>query len=103
MDSKEISEHEFVAEYLVNRLSALGEVERDGRQLLELGTIAHFLSSIRVDLAADPDKRLFDRSGRPLSILCKLMLHDVKKATLTADFYRPSVAGRIILHGMTGF
>ncbi|MEP3224517.1 MAG: hypothetical protein ABJO01_00960 [Parasphingorhabdus sp.] len=44
----------------------------------------------------------FDRSGRPLSILCKLAADDVNKAALTADLYRPGVASKIIWHGVTG-
>lgn len=44
----------------------------------------------------------FDRSGRPLSIFCKLMQGDVKKESLTADLYRPGVASNIIWHGVTG-
>ena len=45
----------------------------------------------------------FDRNGRPLSILCKLAAQDVKKGELSADLYRPSVAGRIMWHGITGY
>lgn len=44
----------------------------------------------------------FDRSGRPLSIFCKLMQADVKKESLTADLYRPGIASKIIWHGVTG-
>jgi len=44
----------------------------------------------------------FDRSGRPLSILCRLMIRDVKKGQLTADLYRPASAAQIIWHGITG-
>ena len=44
----------------------------------------------------------FDRSGRVLSILCKLVQSDVTKRSLTADLYRPAVASNIIWHGMTG-
>jgi len=44
----------------------------------------------------------FDRSGRPLSILCKLMRRDVKQGQLTADLYSPANAARIIWHGVTG-
>lgn len=44
----------------------------------------------------------FDRSGRVLSILCKLVQGDVTKGSLTADLYRPAVASNIIWHGMTG-
>ncbi|MEJ6593559.1 hypothetical protein [Parasphingorhabdus sp.] len=44
----------------------------------------------------------FNGSGRPLSILCKLMIRDVKKNQLTANLYRPANAVRIIWHGVTG-
>ncbi|HEY9092728.1 hypothetical protein [Parasphingorhabdus sp.] len=44
----------------------------------------------------------FDRSGRVLSILCKLVQSDVTKRSLTADLYRPEVASNIIWHGITG-
>lgn len=53
-DEKEIHEHEFVAKYLISKLSKLGTVRRENRQLLELGAIAHFLSPIHVDLNDDP-------------------------------------------------
>lgn len=44
----------------------------------------------------------FDRSGRPLSILCKLMIRDVRKGQLAADLYSPASAARIIWHGIAG-
>lgn len=44
----------------------------------------------------------FDRSGRPLSILCRLMIRDVRKGQLAADLYSPSSAARIIWHGISG-
>ncbi|WP_204244795.1 hypothetical protein [Parasphingorhabdus marina] len=44
----------------------------------------------------------FDRSGRPLSILCQIVARDVRKGELNANIYTPSVAGRIIWHGLTG-
>ncbi|MEO9600677.1 hypothetical protein [Parasphingorhabdus sp.] len=44
----------------------------------------------------------FDRSGRPLSILCKLMIRDVKKGKLAVDLYNPASAARIIWHGIAG-
>ena len=44
----------------------------------------------------------FDRSGRPLSILCKLMARDVRKGQLAADLYSPASAARIIWHGIAG-
>lgn len=46
---------------------------------------------------------VFDRNGRPISILCKLVGEDVKKGELSADLYRPSVAIKILWHGLTGF
>tara|TARA_R110002096_G_scaffold16106_29_gene55196 strand:- start:12948 stop:13964 length:1017 start_codon:yes stop_codon:yes gene_type:complete len=49
-DEKEINEHEFVAEYLIQKLGGLGIVDREPRKLLTLGTIAHFHSPIHVDL-----------------------------------------------------
>lgn len=44
----------------------------------------------------------FDRSGRPLSILCKLMIRDVRRGQLAADLYNPASAARIIWHGIAG-
>lgn len=49
-DPKEIREHEFVAGYLVEKLSELGEIEREPRQVMDLGSLVHFLSRIRVRL-----------------------------------------------------
>ncbi|MEO0439802.1 MAG: hypothetical protein AAF067_02885 [Pseudomonadota bacterium] len=44
----------------------------------------------------------FDRSGRPLSILCQIVARDVKKGELSANIYTPAVAGNIVWHGLTG-
>ncbi|MEW4466776.1 hypothetical protein AB1K62_02950 [Parasphingorhabdus sp. JC815] len=44
----------------------------------------------------------FDRNGRALSILCKLVERDVTKKALTADLYQPVVASKVVWHGMTG-
>ena len=44
----------------------------------------------------------FDRSGRPLSILCQIAAQDVRKGELSANIYTPSVAGKIVWHGLTG-
>lgn len=50
-DAKEIREHEFVADFLVNRLQDLGgDVCRHEREVLDLGSIVHFLSRIEVTL-----------------------------------------------------
>ncbi len=52
-DPKEIREHELVADYLEEKLSTLGPVERDQRGLLDLGSIVHFLTRIRVQLESE--------------------------------------------------
>ncbi|MEM1441734.1 MAG: chorismate-binding protein [Verrucomicrobiota bacterium] len=49
-DPKEIREHELVADYLEELLSPLGEVNREERTLLDLGSIVHFLTRLKVDL-----------------------------------------------------
>ncbi len=50
VDEKEIREHEYVAQTLVAKLLDLGELERESRQILDLGPIVHFLTRIQVDL-----------------------------------------------------
>ncbi len=52
VDEKEIREHEYVAQTLVAKLVDLGPVERLAREILELGSIVHFLTTIRVELAS---------------------------------------------------
>ncbi|MDF1738243.1 MAG: chorismate-binding protein [Verrucomicrobiales bacterium] len=49
-DPKEIREHELVADYLEDLLSPLGKVEREERTLMDLGSIVHFLTRLRVQL-----------------------------------------------------
>lgn len=49
-DPKEIREHELVADYIEELLSPLGEVLREERTLLDLGSIVHFLTRLRVEL-----------------------------------------------------
>ncbi len=68
-DAKEIHEHEFVADYLEQKLSALGEVTREARQLLSLGAIAHFLTPIHVDLEDEPDVDALIRLMHPTPAL----------------------------------
>jgi len=57
-DEKEIREHEFVAQTLINKLSRIGDVRRLPRETLDLGPIVHFHSPIKVDLhgQASPDE-----------------------------------------------
>ncbi len=50
VDEKEIREHEYVAQTLVAKLQDLGQVERLSREILDLGTIVHFLTTIHVAL-----------------------------------------------------
>lgn len=49
-DPKEIREHEFVAHYLIEKLSTIGSMVRETRCVMDLGTLVHFLSRIRVKL-----------------------------------------------------
>ncbi len=50
-DPKEIREHELVADYLEELLAPFGRVEREPRTLLDLGSMIHFLTRLRVRLA----------------------------------------------------
>ncbi len=53
VDEKEIREHEYVAQTLEAKLHDLGSLERDEREILDLGPIVHFLTRIRVELSQD--------------------------------------------------
>lgn len=50
VDVKEIREHEYVAQSLVAKLVDLGHLERRSREILDLGSIVHFLTLIQVEL-----------------------------------------------------
>jgi menaquinone-specific isochorismate synthase len=50
VDEKEIREHEYVAQTLVARLLQLGRVERYAREILDLGPIVHFLTTIGLEM-----------------------------------------------------
>jgi menaquinone-specific isochorismate synthase len=50
VDQKEIREHEYVAQSLVSKLLGLGHVERCAREILDLGSIVHFLTHIGLEL-----------------------------------------------------
>lgn len=50
VDEKEIREHEYVAQTLVAKLFDLGSIERSPREIIDLGSIVHFLTHIRLDL-----------------------------------------------------
>lgn len=64
-DPKEIREHELVADYIEELLSPLGEVEREERELMDLGSIVHFLTRLRVRLS-DPENPDLDDLVRRL-------------------------------------
>lgn len=66
-DVKEIEEHEIVVRYLMERLSRLGEVQRDPRGLCQAATLLHFQTNLRVrlDQAADPDALVHDLHPTP--------------------------------------
>ncbi len=50
VDEKEIREHEYVAQTLVSKLLDLGQLERHPREILDLGSIVHFLTLINLQL-----------------------------------------------------
>jgi menaquinone-specific isochorismate synthase len=50
VDEKEIREHEYVAQSLVAKLLDLGQTHRHSREILDLGSIVHFLTLIEVEL-----------------------------------------------------
>jgi len=52
VDGKEIREHEFVAQTLVAKLSDIGHVARGEREMMDLGQLVHFHTSIDVELFA---------------------------------------------------
>ncbi len=52
VDEKEIREHEYVARTLVSKLLDLGVIERCSREILDLGPIVHFLTTIALDLGS---------------------------------------------------
>jgi len=50
VDEKEIREHEYVAQSLVAKLTDLGHLQRRPRDILDLGSIVHFLTLLQLDL-----------------------------------------------------
>ncbi|MBK1883295.1 chorismate-binding protein [Luteolibacter pohnpeiensis] len=52
VDEKEIMEHEYVAKTLETKLLGLGAMCRKPREILNLGSLVHFLTLISVELAA---------------------------------------------------
>ena len=50
VDQKEIQEHEFVAETLLDSLTPLGMIRRHDRKIHQVGSLIHFLTEIEVEL-----------------------------------------------------
>ena len=69
VDEKEIREHEYVAQTLVAKLLDLGRLERRPREILDLGSIVHFLTTIRVSLESPPDAERLIRRLHPTPAL----------------------------------
>jgi len=69
VDEKEIREHEYVAQTLVSKLLDLGEPQRHLREILDLGSIVHFLSLISLDLAVPISPELLIRRLHPTPAL----------------------------------
>ncbi len=83
VDEKEIREHEYVAQTLVSKLLGLGNIERQSREILDLGSIVHFLTTISLTLESplSPDDLLrrlhptpalgpLPRTTETLALLC---------------------------------
>jgi menaquinone-specific isochorismate synthase len=69
VDEKEIREHEYVAQTLVAKLLDLGHLSRKEREVMRLGSIVHFLTSISVDLEAEQEPRRLLRRLHPTPAL----------------------------------
>ena len=82
VDQKEIREHEYVAQTLVSKLLDLGNLTRHSRQILELGSIVHFLTRIEVDLHAEMDPQSLLRRLHPTPALGPLPRTDETMASL---------------------
>lgn len=54
VDEKEIREHEYVAQSLMSKLLDLGEIQRSAREILDLGSIVHFLTQFKQNLHSLP-------------------------------------------------
>lgn len=69
-DKKEIREHEFVADYLVENLAQLGDLHRKTREVMDLGSLVHFLSRIELKLSdPNPDLNALIRLMHPTPAL----------------------------------
>lgn len=69
VDEKEIREHEYVAQTLVSKLLDLGEIQRNAREILDLGSIVHFLTVIGLDLRSPQTPEALIRRLHPTPAL----------------------------------
>ncbi len=82
VDEKEIREHEYVAQTLVAKLLDLGQLSRKEREVMRLGSIVHFLTSISVDLESPQEPRRLLRRLHPTPALGPLPRTDQTMAML---------------------
>ncbi|MDP3851667.1 MAG: chorismate-binding protein [Luteolibacter sp.] len=82
LDEKEIREHEYVAQTLVAKLLDLGHLERRAREILDLGSIVHFLTLIEVDLHTQMSAAELLRRLHPTPALGPLPRTDATMARL---------------------
>ncbi|MFT4176069.1 MAG: chorismate-binding protein [Luteolibacter sp.] len=77
VDEKEIREHEYVAQTLVSKLFDFGQLTRQRREILDLGSIVHFLTLIDVELHQEQSPEDLIRRLHPTPALGPLPRNDV--------------------------
>lgn len=69
VDEKEIREHEYVAQTLGSKLVDIGCVNRRGREILDLGSIVHFLTLFSLELESPQTPEMLIRRLHPTPAL----------------------------------
>ncbi|MBJ7257334.1 MAG: chorismate-binding protein [Akkermansiaceae bacterium] len=82
VDEKEIREHEYVAQALVDKMLDLGSVHRCSRKILDLGSIVHFLTTFQMDLESTHAPESLIRRFHPTPALGPLPRTDQTMALL---------------------
>ena len=82
VDEKEIREHEYVAQALVDKMLDLGSVHRCSRKILDLGSIVHFLTTFQMDLESAHAPESLIRRFHPTPALGPLPRTDQTMALL---------------------
>ena len=82
VDEKEIREHEYVAQALVDKMLDLGSVHRCSRKILDLGSIVHFLTTFQMDLESAQAPESLIRRFHPTPALGPLPRTDQTMALL---------------------